>query len=56
MAGRCCDGHGWSGEAVRALGVNALPTVWVLDRDGNLLSLNARGPQAAVLIRQALSH
>ena len=50
-----CDGRGWSGEAVRALGVNALPTVWVLDRDGNLLSLNARGHQAADLLRKALA-
>ena len=50
-----CDGLGWKGEAVRGLGVNALPTVWVLDRDGNLLSLNARGHQAADLVRQALS-
>ena len=51
-----CDGHGWNGEAVRALGVNALPTVWVLDRDGKLLTLNAHGPQAADLIGKALSH
>lgn len=49
-----CDGRGWKGETVRALGINALPTVWVLDRDGNLLSLNARGPQAGDLLRKAL--
>lgn len=50
-----CDGRGWNGDAVRALGVNALPTVWILDRDGNLLTLNARGTQAADLIRKALA-
>ena len=50
-----CDGRGWSGEAVRTLGINALPTVWVLDRDGNLLSLNVRGPRTSELIRQALA-
>ena len=49
-----CDGRGWKGELVRSLGINALPTVWVLDRDGNLLDLNARGDQAVELIRKAL--
>ena len=49
-----CDGRGWEGELVRSLGINALPTVWVLDRQGNLLTLNARG-QAPDIIRQALT-
>lgn len=50
-----CDGHGWEGVAVRAVGLNALPTTWVLGRDGTLLTLNARGPTAAEdAIRQAL--
>ena len=50
-----CDSRGWKGELVRSLGINALPTVWVLDRDGNLLDLNARGEQAADFIRKALA-
>ena len=50
-----CDGRGWKGELVRSLGINALPTVWVLDREGNLLDLNARGGEVAGLIRKALS-
>ncbi len=50
-----CDGRGWKGELVRSLGINALPTVWVLDRDGNLLDLNARGDQTAALVRRALA-
>ncbi len=50
-----CDGRGWKGELVRSLGINALPTVWVLDRDGNLLNLNARGDQAVALVRKALA-
>ena len=49
-----CDGRGWEGEMVRSLGLNALPTVWVLDRKGNLLTLNARD-QPAEAIRQALA-
>ncbi len=49
-----CDGRGWEGELVRSLGINALPTVWVLDRQGNLLTLNAR-EQVLDLIHQALA-
>ncbi len=37
-----CDGRGWNGELVRSLGINALPTVWVLNRRGELTTLNAR--------------
>ncbi len=49
-----CDGRGWEGEMVRSLGINALPTVWVLDKQGNLLTLNARD-QAVEVIRRALA-
>jgi len=35
-----CDGKGWESPLVRPLGVNALPTVWLLDREGKLKSLN----------------
>lgn len=48
------DGRGWKGELVRSLGINTLPTVWVLDRRGNLLSINARGEEAET-IRKALA-
>ena len=37
-----CDGRGWKGDLVRSLGINALPTVWVLNRRGELTTLNAR--------------
>ena len=49
-----CDGRGWEGGMVRSLGINALPTVWILDRKGNLLTLNARG-RTAETVRQALA-
>ncbi len=49
-----CDGRGWQGELVRSLGINALPTIWVLDRQGKLLTLNARD-QTPDVIRQALT-
>jgi peroxiredoxin len=35
------DGKSWEGELVRSLGINALPTVWLLDKKGQLRSLNA---------------
>ena len=48
------DGKGWKGELVRSLGINAIPTVWVLDREGRLLTLNARGDEDQT-IRAALA-
>ncbi|GAB4181027.1 MAG: hypothetical protein Fur0032_22070 [Terrimicrobiaceae bacterium] len=33
---------GWEAPTIRSLGLNALPTVWVLDAGGSLRSLNAR--------------
>jgi peroxiredoxin len=36
-----CDGKAWESPLVRRLGINALPTVWLLDRDGRLVSLDA---------------
>lgn len=45
------DGKGWESPAVRALGINTLPTVWLLDAAGRLRSLNAQQGTAS-LIRQ----
>jgi len=47
-----CDGHGWQGELVRSLGINALPELWILDRDGVLLTLDAKD-NAEALIQKA---
>jgi peroxiredoxin len=35
-----CDGHGWEGSLVRSLGINGLPTVWLVDKQGRVRSLN----------------
>jgi peroxiredoxin len=35
------DGKGWVSPMVRDLGINTLPTVWLLDAHGRLRSLNA---------------
>ncbi len=36
------DGKGWENAVARPLGINAIPTVWILDKKGILRSLNAR--------------
>jgi peroxiredoxin len=36
-----CDGKGWMSPLVRGYGINALPTVWLLDAQGRLRSLDA---------------
>ncbi|MDR3404515.1 MAG: TlpA disulfide reductase family protein [Chthoniobacter sp.] len=49
------DGKGWTGPLVRSLGINALPTVWLLDVHGRLRSLNAlenAANQARLLIHE----
>ena len=37
-----CDGRGWDNAIARPLGINALPTVFILDKTGVLRALNAR--------------
>ena len=34
------DGLGWESPTVRSLGINVLPTVWLIDQQGRLRSLN----------------
>jgi peroxiredoxin len=36
------DGKGWENAVARPLGINAIPTVWILDKKGILQTLNAR--------------
>lgn len=38
-----CDRRGWESPIVRGFGINALPTVWLLDREGKLRSLDGLG-------------
>lgn len=47
------DGKGWESPLVRKLGINAVPTVWLLDAQGRLRSLNALEGTAAQ-VRQLL--
>ena len=36
------DGMGWRSPVARSLGINALPSVWILDKKGILRTINAR--------------
>ena len=47
------DGLGWESPLIRGFGINALPTVWLLDREGKLRSLDAL-ENTGVQIRQLL--
>lgn len=35
------DGQGWESPLIRNFGINTLPTVWLIDREGKLRSLDA---------------
>jgi hypothetical protein len=47
------DGKGWESPLARTLGINALPSVWILDKKGVLQTLNAQAGYET-LIRQFL--
>jgi hypothetical protein len=49
------DGQGWESPLIRRLGINALPTVWLVDRQGRLRSIDAleeSAGQAQQLLRE----
>ncbi len=48
-----CDGQGWKGDLVRSLGINELPVLWIVDKDGVLRALDAK-EDAEGLIRKAM--
>lgn len=37
-----CDGKGWGSPLARNYGINSLPTIWLVDRNGVLRRLNVR--------------
>ncbi|MCX6967788.1 MAG: TlpA disulfide reductase family protein [Verrucomicrobia bacterium] len=47
------DGKGWKSPLVRSLSINALPTLWVIDRQGKLRTLNAK-TESEALVRELL--
>lgn len=48
------DGKGWESPLIRSLGINALPTVWLVDKQGRLRSLNGLEATASQ-VRQLLA-
>lgn len=48
-----CDGRGWQSPLVRGLSINALPTLWILDKQGRLRTLNAT-KESETLVRRLL--
>ena len=45
------DGRSWDGQLMRALGINAVPTAWLLDRRGILRSMDALDDPAGQIQR-----
>ncbi|HWL51086.1 MAG TPA: TlpA disulfide reductase family protein [Chthoniobacteraceae bacterium] len=45
------DGKAWESPLARSYGINALPTLWIIDRKGRLRSANPRGDTEATLQR-----
>lgn len=48
-----CDGQGWQGALVRSLGINELPMLWILDRDGILRTLDAKQDAQSIIEKAA---
>jgi hypothetical protein len=48
-----CDGRGWQGELVRSLGINAIPELWIVDREGVLRALDAKDDAPALIEKAA---
>jgi len=47
------DGEGWRSPIIRQFGINALPTLWILDKTGRLRTLNAK-TESEALVRALL--
>ena len=45
------DGKGWESELARYFGINSVPSQWLIDRDGKILSVSTRGEQLEQLIK-----
>jgi peroxiredoxin len=47
------DGKGWESPLARRFGINALPTIWIFDKQGRLRVTNATGDFAGIIKRLA---
>ena len=48
------DGQGWDSTVPSIYGIRGIPTMWVIDKDGALISENARGENLEKIIVKAL--
>jgi len=45
------DGKGWESELARYFGINSVPSQWLIDRDGKILSVSTRSEQLGQLVK-----
>lgn len=48
------SGKGWDSPVARQYGIYSIPNMWLIDKDGKLISNNARGKQLESLVVEAL--
>lgn len=48
------SGKGWNSPVSRQYGIYAIPTMWLIDKDGKLISHKARGEKLESLVAEAL--
>ena len=48
------SGKGWNSPVSRKYGISAIPTMWLIDKDGKLISHQARGEKLESMIAEAL--
>ena len=45
------DGKGWKAELVQFFCINIIPSQWLIDRDGKIISVGTRGEQLSQLVK-----
>ncbi len=45
------DGKGWKSEFGQFFGINSVPSQWLIDRDGTIISVDTRGNQLGKLVK-----
>ena len=48
------SGKGWESPVSRQYGIYSIPSVWLIDKDGKLISNNARGEKLENMVAEAL--
>ena len=45
------DGKGWKSELAQFFGINSIPSQWLIDRDGTIISVDTRGSDLGKLVK-----